>query len=486
VSYQAIAAALALEDVSAGERLVAFSLASFANREHRAWPGNPAGAARAGLSRSRYLYGREQLVRRGLIAVEESGGGRGRATTVAVRFAETGPWVDGPVNPALFEAVLGYSHARGPARLLLAAMAAIADDNRELADVVTADISAAAGLADSSYRRARRQLLETGELVLGDAGGGRGHTNCWRIPEPRAGASPAPRARVAPPASARPLLGTVSTQVTTAAAAEQPDELANDAREATARAVEASAAGPDASKGRSGPDGLTAAKGPVLTGVSELKGPVLTGVSQPKSPVLNGVSGVNPVHDRTVSPQTPPETPPETPPANARVGREPLNQESTDPPCPPSGGSRAATVTIVEEYVSERGRKRKRSINVDLDQVRTLFSNPGPQDGADWLRIRSELRRIAGESVFEIWCAQLELLAVDRAGVLLLSSPPATRAWVVSRYGRLFERSARSAGRELRLADDRELQLIDAVTSTGATGNPTLFTDPQTHNQEAV
>lgn len=143
-------------------------------------------------------------------------------------------------------------------------------------------------------------------------------------------------------------------------------------------------------------------------------------------------------------------------------------------------------MTIVEEYVSERGRKRKRSVNVDLDRVRMLFSDPGPQDGADWLRIRSELRRIAGESVFEIWCAQLELLAVDRAGVLLLSSPPATRAWVVSRYGGLFERSARSASRELRLADDRELQLIDAVTSTGATGNPTLFTDPQTHNQEAV
>ncbi len=58
---QAIAAALARGDLSAGERLVAFSLASFADRENRAWPGAP--AAGAGLRRSRYLEAREQLVR---------------------------------------------------------------------------------------------------------------------------------------------------------------------------------------------------------------------------------------------------------------------------------------------------------------------------------------------------------------------------------------------------------------------------------------
>ncbi len=50
VSRQAIAAALAREDLAGGERLVAFSLASFAGRDGRAWPGAPAAAARAGLS----------------------------------------------------------------------------------------------------------------------------------------------------------------------------------------------------------------------------------------------------------------------------------------------------------------------------------------------------------------------------------------------------------------------------------------------------
>ena len=61
MSYRTIAAALALEDVSIGERLAAFSLASYADAEHQTFVGNPAAAARAGLSRSQYLAAREQL-----------------------------------------------------------------------------------------------------------------------------------------------------------------------------------------------------------------------------------------------------------------------------------------------------------------------------------------------------------------------------------------------------------------------------------------
>jgi hypothetical protein len=63
---------LARHDLSAGERLVAWSLASFANREQRAWPGIPAATTRAGLSRSRYLELRDRLVRRGLLEIETS------------------------------------------------------------------------------------------------------------------------------------------------------------------------------------------------------------------------------------------------------------------------------------------------------------------------------------------------------------------------------------------------------------------------------
>jgi len=117
------------EDLASGERLAAVSLVSFANYENRAWPGSPAAALRVGHGHSRYLHAREQLVTRGLVVVDEraSASGRGRSSTVALRFVETGPWWDGQINVELFEAVLGYSEARGPARLLLATMAAVSD-----------------------------------------------------------------------------------------------------------------------------------------------------------------------------------------------------------------------------------------------------------------------------------------------------------------------------------------------------------------------
>jgi len=69
------------------------------------------------------------LLRRGLLEIETLGVGRGRASTVNVLFAQFGPWHEDQVNLELLEAVLGYSPTRGPARLLLAALAALADEN---------------------------------------------------------------------------------------------------------------------------------------------------------------------------------------------------------------------------------------------------------------------------------------------------------------------------------------------------------------------
>lgn len=111
MSRQAIAAVLARDDLTGGGRLVALSLASFVDRENRAWPGAPAAAARAGVGRSRYQEAREQLVRRGLVNVDGRATGRGRAATVTLAFAETGPWWDGDVTAELVEAVLGYQLA---------------------------------------------------------------------------------------------------------------------------------------------------------------------------------------------------------------------------------------------------------------------------------------------------------------------------------------------------------------------------------------
>ncbi len=165
MSHAAIAAVLAREDISAGVRLVAFSLASFANREQLAWPGLAAAAARAGLNRSRYLDAREQLVRRDVLRVEERGAGRGQTSVIRLLCAQSGPWWDGELNPELFEAVLGYSRTRGPARLLLAAAAALAAPDGTLDDVGTDELRLAAGLADRTYRRARAELLECSELT---------------------------------------------------------------------------------------------------------------------------------------------------------------------------------------------------------------------------------------------------------------------------------------------------------------------------------
>ena len=173
MSHAAIAAVLARPELSGGERLVAWSLASFANRDQRAWPGIPAAAARAGLSRSRYLEVREQLVRRGLLEIEATGAGRGRATTVRLLFAQCGPWWECEVNVHLAEAVLGCSPARGPARLLLAALAALSDENGGVEGLATEELCRAAGLANSTYRRARTALLAAGEVELVDDGGGR-------------------------------------------------------------------------------------------------------------------------------------------------------------------------------------------------------------------------------------------------------------------------------------------------------------------------
>ena len=201
--------------VSAGERMAAFSLASFANREHRAWPGTRVAAARAGLSRSQYLAARDGLVRRGLVVVEHAGAGRGNSPVVAVTFAQAGPWFDGEINAPLFEAALSWSRARGSARLLLAALAALADEQLSVSRLSTEELRAAAGMADSTYRRARAELLAGGEVALEAAGGGRAKTNRWVLRDPRGSGrpplkAPAPRPRLRGPAT--PLLATVETR----------------------------------------------------------------------------------------------------------------------------------------------------------------------------------------------------------------------------------------------------------------------------------
>jgi hypothetical protein len=458
MSHVAIGAALALEDVFAGERLAAFSLASFANREHRAWPGTRVAAVRAGLSRSQYLAARDSLQKRGLVAVEDTGGGRGHSPVVAVMFAQAGPWFEGEINAPLFEAVLGYCRARGSARLLLATFAALADDQLNVSGLGTDEIRAAAGMADSTYRRARTALLASGELVLETAGGGRARTNRWLLRDPRSSdAQPASarRKRIAPSRTSRPLVAFAEERSTA------------EARGQTSPRTET----------------VESLKGPRLTGVSTLNPVQIRTVRAVNRPGLTGVTRLNPAQHRTVLPKTPPETPSQTPPADARAGREPKNPR-TSPPSPPEGGSDAGSVTIVEDYVTDRGRRRQRTVGIEVDAIRAELAEPTTAERSAWAHIRCELHRRAGESLFEIWFSQLELLAVDQAGRLLLACSPSTRGWVAERFGRLLEASARSAGRELRLATDRELQLLRALGAAPRSEPATPLTDLISHNQQ--
>jgi hypothetical protein len=421
MSYRTIAAALALEDVSIGERLVAFSLASYADAEHQTFVGNSAAAARAQLSRSQYLAAREQLEARGWISVAAAGGGRGRSSTLTLGFAKRGPWRDERVNPQLFQAVLSYTRARGPARVLLAALAALANDEREVLGLTTDEICSAAGLSDRTYRRARAPLLASGELVAESCVGGRGNTNRWRLADPRDLGTPLPaRQRVAPARNARPLL---------AAAIPAVRDAENPGQDRT------------------------------VSGINPGQDRTVSGVNPGQN---RTVSALNPGHDRTVSL----ETPAETPAPNARAGREPGNQKNNYPPNPPEGGSRTESVTIVEDFLTNRGRKRQRTVVVELDAIREQLRAASDGDLADWERIRDELKRLVGESTFEIWLAQLELAATDPGGRLVLAAPASTRSWVAERFARAFDRAGVVVDRTVRLADERELRLLAALATS--------------------
>ncbi len=466
MSREAIAAALARHELSAGERLVAFSLASFADRDGRARPGTPAAAGRAGLKRSWFLEARELLERRGLVVVEQAGTGRGRASTLCLAFAEAGPWWEGEINAELFEAVLGYSRAQGAARLLLAAAAALADEQRVLEGVTTRQLCTAAGLSDTTYRRARTWLLGSGELVLVSGNGGRGKANCWEIADPRACAgegAPVGRRRVAPPAGQRPLLASVSSAAATAVQ-ECPgadvDEVNSPGEDQLVQAV------------KGGADRTPSAQNhPVGDGVARRKGAAGRTLSGENRPVSGGALVLMGAAGRTLSPETPPQTPPRNPPPNARAGKGPQNPR-THPPNPPEGGG-ADSIVIEETYLTERGRNRRRLITVDLATVRSQLTAAGSEDRAAWEQIRELLLEAVGESTFAIWLDPLQLVAVDPDATLVVAVPDLIGGWVRTRFARVLVTAAGRAGRTMRFANDVERRAFAPPPSAaGARSHP--------------
>jgi len=373
---------------------------------------------RAGLGRSRYLQAREQLVGRGLVVVDERATGRGRSSTVSLAFADAGPWWDGEINVELFEAVLGYSTARGPARLLLATMAAVADSDGVVLDLSTEQLCTAAGIADRTYRRARQALLATGELSLVSGVGGRGNTNVWRVRNPRSDAAEPRRAarRVAPPAAARPL--------------------------------------------------VASAKGGQDRTLRDGNGPIVTGVSTAK-----------PGQDRTLfelaAVETPAqraaETPAETPAPCARAGREPQNPRNReDPPSPPAGGSSPDSMIIEQTYITDRGRQRRRMVRIDLEAIRRGLGMPTAEDRSDWRRIRELLEERVGESMFAVWLEPIGLIAINRDRLFVLVAPATTTAWTSKRFGPLLEGCAARVGRGVRFAEEPERHAFGVGSASGS------------------
>jgi hypothetical protein len=304
-------------------------------------------------------------------------------------------------------------------------MAALADAGGIVSGLSKEELCAAAGVEDRTYRRARGELLECGELELVEGGGGRGNTNVWQIrvlPDAAATAATAatPARRVGAPAVARPLLASVAAPT---------DENC-----------------------------------PVVTGVPLQKGGQDRTVSEQNGPVWSGVSPGKGGQDRTLFDETPAQTPAETPaqtPARyTRAGKEPLKPRTgEDPPNPPAGGSPPDSRLIEQTYVTDRGRIRRRVVRVDLDEVRRGLGLPTIGDRGDWERVRALLRDAVGESTFDIWLDQVELIAVDR-GVLVLSVNEQTASWVQKRFGRLLARCVEPTGRDFRFASEPECEAL--------------------------
>jgi hypothetical protein len=228
----------------------------------------------------------------------------------------------------------------------------------------------------------------------------------------------------------------------------------------------------DSIPGENGAQDQTAAagNGPVLTGGSGAKGGQAQTVSAQNHPVVTGVSSPNGGQARTLfdlpsletPAERPAETPAETPAPNARAGKEPQNPRTPeDPPSPPSGPSPPDSIVVEQSYVTERGRKRRRAVRVDLSKVRRGLGSPTRDDRASWEHMRALLLDAVGESTFEIWLAPIELIAIDGSGALVLAAPDQTVSWVRERFGRLLSRCAQRAGCEWRLASEPERRALE-------------------------
>ena len=119
-------------------------------------------------------------------------------------------------------------------------------------------------------------------------------------------------------------------------------------------------------------------------------------------------------------------------------------------------------MTIEGSYVTDRGRRRRRSVRIDLDEVRRGLDAPGAEDLDVWRQIRSELQRRVGASTFDIWLDPIKLIAVDSERRLVIAAPAATAGWTSKRFGPLLSAIASQVSRDLRFANEAERHAFSA------------------------
>ena len=169
--------------------------------------------------------------------------------------------------------MLAYSPVRGPERLLLATMAAVADERGERARPLDrAAVRGGRHRGQDLPARARRRCSRRASSSWSAASAAAGTRTCGRCAIRARSATRSPAAsprRVAPPAGARPLVASAGF----ARVAAQVQESAT------------------TTGGKGGQDRtLTAGNSPILTGVSGSKGGHDRTVSPEKCPVVTGVS----------------------------------------------------------------------------------------------------------------------------------------------------------------------------------------------------
>jgi len=120
-------------------------------------------------------------------------------------------------------------------------------------------------------------------------------------------------------------------------------------------------------------------------------------------------------------------------------------------------------MTVEQVYTTDRGRRRRRQVRIDLDEVRRGLGIPTAADRGDWQQIRELLEEAVGESTFAIWLEPTELIAIDDERRLVIAVPTETASWTVKRFGRLLARCAERVGRELRFASEPDVHALGAA-----------------------